>query len=201
MRHNHLNRQQQWDYEEIDRLSSDAKQHAESTCHKLTVGRVQWCPQLTKAIARILYWKGIRKCHTGGHIGMQHLHCLAKKGGTLHSLEHLQLAITTIETHICQAYKQYAKLKKDTGRRDTWLKQLIAAQAQEQQTMTKAIWKKLHTTEKICNNAQMIKSALARLTTWRGLTHVIGPHPVDPNLCIKSKTKAELEAMCLLEAG
>jgi len=79
VRHNRLTRQQKWDYEAIDHLSSEAKRHAESKCHKLTVGRVQWCPQLTKAIAQILYWKGIRKCHTGGHIGAQHLHRLAKK--------------------------------------------------------------------------------------------------------------------------
>jgi len=35
--------------------------------------------------------------------------------GIIHSQENLQLAITTTEAHICQAYKRYAKLKKDTG--------------------------------------------------------------------------------------
>jgi len=40
MRHNRLTRQQKWDYEEIDHLSSDAKQHSETKCRKLTVSRV-----------------------------------------------------------------------------------------------------------------------------------------------------------------
>jgi len=99
-RHNRLTRQQKWDYKEIDCLSSDAKHHAETKCHKLMVGRVQWCPQLTRAIAQILYWKGLRKRHTGRHIGAQHLHHLAKKGGIMHSQENLQLEIITVETHI-----------------------------------------------------------------------------------------------------
>jgi len=66
-----------------------------------------------------------------------------KKGGIIHSQENLQLAITTTEAHIRQAYKRYPKLKKDTGQRDTWIKQLIEAQAHEQCTMTKTVWKKL----------------------------------------------------------
>jgi len=64
-RHHRLTKQQQWDYEAIDRLSTDAKRHAKSKCRKLTVGWVQWCPQLTRAIARILYWKGLWKRLTG----------------------------------------------------------------------------------------------------------------------------------------
>jgi len=78
-RHHHLTRQQKWDYEEIDRLSSDAKRYSETKCRKLTVGKVQWCPKLTRAISRILYWKGLRKRLTGGNIGAQYLHRLAKK--------------------------------------------------------------------------------------------------------------------------
>jgi len=35
---NCLTRQQKWEYEEIDRLSSDVKCHAETKCRKLTVG-------------------------------------------------------------------------------------------------------------------------------------------------------------------
>jgi len=55
--------------------------------------------------------------------------------------------------------------------------------------------------EKIWNNAKMIKMALAGQTNRQGLTHVIGPHPTDHTCCIESKTQAELETLCLTEAG
>jgi len=125
----------------------------------------------------------------------------SKKGGLTHQLDNFQRDTSTIEFNICQAYKQYTRLKKDTSRCDTWLKQLVEAQAQEQKTTTKSICKKIHTTEKIRNNAKMIKTALAGLTNRQGLTHVIGPHPTDPNCCVKSKMQAELETLCLMEAG
>ena len=81
VRNNRLTRKQQREYEEIDRLSSEAKKYAETKCRKLKAGHVQWCPQITKAIARILYWKGIWKRKRGGHIGSQQLQRLAKKEG------------------------------------------------------------------------------------------------------------------------
>jgi len=79
--HNRLTRKQQWEYEDIDRLSLEAKKYVETKCRKLKVGHVPWCLQITKAIAQILYWKGIQKCKRGGHIGCQQLQCLAKKEG------------------------------------------------------------------------------------------------------------------------
>jgi len=54
-------RKQQQEYEDIDRLSSDAKKQVELKSRELMVGKVQWCPHLTKAIAQIQYWKGINK--------------------------------------------------------------------------------------------------------------------------------------------
>ncbi len=67
----------------------------------------------------------------------KHLHRTARKGGMIHSSENLQLELTTLDDNICKAYKRYAKLKKDSGRRDMWLQQLIEAQAKEQQTPKK----------------------------------------------------------------
>jgi len=54
-----LTRKQQKLLEAIDEETTKAKLTAEQMCRKLLVGKVQWCPQLTKAIARILYWKGV----------------------------------------------------------------------------------------------------------------------------------------------
>jgi len=61
VRHNRLTRKQQNEYEDINQLIMEAKKYTESKCQKLMVGQVPWCPQLTKAIAQILYWKGIYK--------------------------------------------------------------------------------------------------------------------------------------------
>ncbi len=47
----------------------------------------------------------------------------------------------------------------------------------------------------------MIQFALHGPAACRGLTHVIGPLPADPDRRVESKTKAELETLCLLEAG
>ena len=137
----------------------------------------------------------------GGHVGSQQLQRLAKKGGATHQLEHTQLAAEEIELRIRQAYKLYSRLKKDTGRRDHWIKQLIEAQSTDQQVTKKSLWKRIHTTEKIRNNARMIKAALAGTTPRRGLNHVIGPTPSDPTQRTESKTKTELENLCLAEAG
>jgi len=48
---------QQQEYEEIAVLTAKSKVQ----CQKLSVGQVPWCPKLSKAIAQILYWKGIQK--------------------------------------------------------------------------------------------------------------------------------------------
>jgi len=140
------------------------------------VGNVQWCPRITKAIARIQYWKGIIN---EGHIGAKYLQWVAKKGGLLHHMEHLQLGAETIKAKIQQAYKAYQRLKNDTGRQDTWIAQLIEAQAQDQQVSKKSLWKKIRATKKIQSNARMIKTALAESHARQGLNHVIGPHPED----------------------
>jgi len=47
----------------------------------------------------------------------------------------------------------------------------------------------------------MIKAALAGTTPRRGLNHVIGPTPLDLTQRTESKTKTELENLCLAEAG
>jgi len=68
-----LTRAQQNQLETIDIETTRAKLAAEKQCWKLPVRAVQWCPQVTQAIARILYWKGIKKQQGGGHISAKYL--------------------------------------------------------------------------------------------------------------------------------
>ncbi len=50
---------QQLEYESIDKKATELKRHAENKCQKLKAGTVPWCPQVSKAINHILYWKGL----------------------------------------------------------------------------------------------------------------------------------------------
>jgi len=101
--------------------STAAKLYTEAKCHKLTVGQVPWCPRITTAIMRILYWKGLKKRLLGRHIEAQHLQHLAKQGGIQHGTETLQLEEEQISAKVRQAYKLYQCLKNETGGRETWI--------------------------------------------------------------------------------
>jgi len=196
-----ITRTQQREYEEIDALTTQAKILAEAQCRKLPVGKVPWCPQLSKVIAQIWYWKGIRKRLLNSQIGAQLLHHLACKGGMQHQLEHLQLNTNKVNANIQKAYKCYTKLKNDKNRWDTWLASLVEAQATARQVSKKSLWNRIRSTERIRNNARMIKKVLAIPDQWQGLAHVIGPNFEDPSKQIKSSLKAELKKLCLEEAG
>jgi len=65
----------------------------------------------------------------------------------------------------------------------------------------KSLWKCIQRMEQIQNNARMIIKALAIQDQWRGLTHVISSNLVDHSTWIKTLSKAELEKLCLEEAG
>jgi len=95
--------------------STASKLFAEAKCCKLTVRQVPWCPRITMAITRILYWKGLKKRILGGHIGAQHLQHLAKQGGIQHGTENLHLEEQQISAKVRQAYKSYQCLKMRQG--------------------------------------------------------------------------------------
>jgi len=119
---------QQREYETFDALTTKSKLLAKVQCQKLPVGQVLWCPNLSKAISQILYWKGIRKRLLHGQVGNQLLHRLACKGNIQHWPKHLQFD-ETIQKTIQKSYKRYGQLKEDKGRCDMWLASLIDTQA------------------------------------------------------------------------
>jgi len=192
---------QQRQLEVIDEVTTQAKLMAEQSCRKLTVGKVQWCPQLTHAIARILYWKGVRKRIRGGHIGAKFLARIAKKGGMSHMLANFDLSEDQVSAHVRTGYKKYNRLKNDKGRRDRWLVDVVAAQATATKTSRKAIWKKIQATEKTRNNTRQMAQATGKGGHRQGLNHVWGPDQANPADRHASKSKADLDLMCLAEAG
>jgi len=64
-----LMQSQQTEYESIDKASTELKRYAENKCRKIKAGVVPWCPQVSKAINRILYWKGLQSQLKGCKIG------------------------------------------------------------------------------------------------------------------------------------
>jgi len=63
----------------IDHIITEAKQAAEKHCCKFKSRQVQWSLQVTGAINKILFWKGILKCEIGGKVGLMVLGTWAKK--------------------------------------------------------------------------------------------------------------------------
>ncbi len=76
------------------------KQHAEKECRKIKAGAVPWCPQVSTAINRILYWKGLRKWINGQNIGSSVIKQWAKKGGIANHANNYQLQDRTIQANI-----------------------------------------------------------------------------------------------------
>jgi len=116
-------------------------------------------------------------------------------------IKNLMLPIDTIKIRIQQAYKRYTRLKANPKQRDSWLVELIQAKAEAMNTKATTLWKQLHSSERIRNNAQMVKKALMDMTLRNGLSSVIAPLPEQPGSKYETSTKAELELACLVETG
>jgi len=190
---------QQLEYESIDKTTTELKRHAENKCRKLKAGTVPWCPQVSKAINRILYWKGLNNRLKGCAIGSSVLRQRAKKGGITNHPSNYQLDPLIIQEHLQQAYKSFNRLKADPDRHDTWIANLIQAQAQAKGMSTKSLWKQHGQTEIARNTARLVRSALRSLKPNRSLQAVMGPTADRERQEFSSKYL--LEKACLDEAG
>jgi len=143
----------------------------------------------------------VQKCIRGGHIGAKYLTRLVKKGGLSHTSMQVNLLEEQALAQVHKGYKQYNRLKQDKNRRDWWIADLVTAQAEAMQTSKKTIWKKIRATEKIRDNARQMAQAIGTNSQRKGLSTVWGPSHHNPTERQSSKTKGELEIMCLEEAG
>jgi len=103
------------------------------------MGQVPWTPDLTKKIYHILYWKGVISCVLGCRVRTSVLRTRACKARFQHSLDVLQLPMETLQNNVAKAACQYWQLKKEPNRQDTWLGQIIEAQAQVTRQKTKRL--------------------------------------------------------------
>jgi len=143
LRHSH-----KMEINKIDHIVTEAKHVAEQHCQKFKSGQVQWSPPVTTAINKILFWKGVLKRETGGKISLVVLKTRAKKAHIDHIPYPGKVSQSTVKEHISRAYKHFARLKKDDTSRDTWIAQLIAAQASALNWTKKALWRQLRSTER-----------------------------------------------------
>jgi len=81
----------------------------------------------------------------------------------------------TIKVSISKAYKHFRHLKKDDTHRDTWIAQLIEAQAMAWSRSKKTLWKLLHSTERIRRTARNVRHALQKVVVHRPLSMVVAP--------------------------
>jgi len=96
--------------------------------------------------------------------------------------------------------QDYLQIKKQADQRDTWLGQLIEAQAAATGTSKKSQWKKIQQTEAIRKKAFNVKRALGQLETRRGLIQVSAPTEEANPTRITHMNKEKIELACLNEA-
>jgi len=119
-------------YNELDWEIMAAKLEAEWLCRKIHAGCTPWTPPLTQAIQRVLYWKGIAKQLTGGTISTTVLKrrvMKVMKGQVSFNTAHWHLMAAEVKGKVSVAYDNHYQIKAQSNKRDTWLSQVITAQA------------------------------------------------------------------------
>jgi len=184
----------------IDHVVIEAKHSAEKKCQKFKCGQVQWSPQVKVAINKILFWKSILKRETGGKVGLTAVLATRAKKAHIDQIPYPgEFSMPTLQEKIGKAYKQFGQLKKDDTWRDTWIAQLIAAQALAWNRTKKALRKQLHSTKRICKMATNVQRTLNKEVIHKPLSMVTAP---SPSLAHQEyHQKVELEKACLAEAG
>jgi len=200
MRPSDLRRNLKKELNAIDNIITAAKRGAENHCRKLKCGQVQWCPQVTAAINKILFWKSILKQESSGKVGLSILKKQAKKAGIDQVPYPGTYPIPVVKTLISKAYKRFRHLKKDDTRRDSWIAQLIAAQASAWNRPKNTLWKQLCSMERIWWMAKNVRQALHKLQAHSPLALVEAPGRTPGTRQVYHQ-KVELEQACLEEAG
>jgi len=141
----------------LDHVLTEAKRGAENHCQKFKNGQVQWCPQVSTAINKILFLKSILKQETGSKVGLSILRTQAQKA-KIDTIPYYQgdYQLETLQEIISKAYKQFNRLKLDESRCDTWMAQLILVQATAWNKKNKALWQQMQRTEKIRRTANAV---------------------------------------------
>jgi len=188
------------DMDEVDKELTAARLEAETHCRKIKAGGVAWCPLITQAIQAIQYWKGWLKRVKGGTISNNVLQKRARQARIKYKGHKDPPTRELITKRLATAYQVYKRLKTQADRRDTWLGEMIAAQAEARGCPRKRIWKQLRDTEKMRNISRMVKYALGKQEIRKGLTQV-AETGVAGRPGVTQSDKKRVENACLAEAG
>ncbi len=167
--------------EQLDQCITKVKQEAKQQCRKIHAGRIPWTPGLTIAIYKTMYWQGIKKQISGRTISGEVLRKRAKLGAETFSTAHLMMPKEEVIQKLCQATQDFDTVKKASERRDTWLGQMIAAQAENQNIPKKRLWQCIRQTEHSRQMSQHIKNMLGCTIKHLGLTQVTAPNDQATN--------------------
>jgi len=102
----------------IDYVITGAKRRAENQCRKFRRGQVQWCPQITAAINKILFWKCILKQELSSKVGLTVLHTRAGKASITSVPYPGEYQVENLQAFISKVYKQFQCLECDETRHE-----------------------------------------------------------------------------------
>jgi len=114
--------------------------------------------------------------------------------------DHLGLQRDEITEKIKGALQDYRVVKKQKDRRETWVNQMIEAQAEAQNTTKAKLWRHLWQMEQCCSTSRRVKQALGDGAINARLCQVTTPVSMEDNKRETITTKQELEKACLEEA-
>jgi len=100
-----LTKTQQAEYKAIDKAATEYKRNAEMKCRKFHAGAVLWCPQVSCAINRILYWKGLLSCNKAAPLEAQSSGPGPRKQASINTWQTSPLTHRPYRTISANAYK------------------------------------------------------------------------------------------------
>jgi len=160
------------DLNAISHMLTKSKKGAKNQCHKLKcVVGVQWCPMVTVAINKILFWKSVLK--QAGKVGLSILNSRACKAGLREVPIHGEYEIQSLKDLISKAYKQFWHLKLDENHWDTCIVQLISTQAEASNCTKRSLWQQQQTMEQIWQTASNVCWALKKIANHQPLLVVV----------------------------
>jgi len=186
-------------YNQLNKMWVVLKHQVEAQCHKIHGRKIPWTPPVTQAIQQVLFWKGILKRNSKGTISTMVLKRRANRGAITWNPDYLLLTLQQIKTNISNAYQDLKEIKIMADQRDTWLGQMIAAQAAAQNIPKKCIWQRIRTTESIRKMASLVKGALQPVTQRTGLLSVMPPQQAHTTTRQEVHTRTALKNACLDE--
>lgn len=186
--------QQTNEYENIRLQCHQFMTAADKQCRKLTMGNLQWSPDLQRERDVITLWTGVIKRRKGVRFSRSKIIRLADR----HAISYpLQRTLAEAETELNEAYAKYHAGKKyHKERRTHFLESLAQARAQKSSTSAANQLKQLQSREELRLSFRQIKFALGTLSR-KGVTSV--KEVQEDGTIMEYTDKIAIEEACMRE--